>query len=71
MEKGPAESDIGTGEESKAELFISNNLAMVIHLFLSLLALLLLVAAAVATFDTVVRDFPSLLQHPQDEYSIA
>ena len=70
MASEPDESEIGTGEESKVELFISNNLATVIHLFLSLLALLLLVAAAIATFDTVIRDFPSLLQHPQDEYAV-
>lgn len=35
------ESEIGTGEESKAELMISNALAKVIHLFLSVLAVLL------------------------------
>ena len=64
------ESEIGTGEESKAEMFVSNYLAKIIHLFLSLLALLLLIAGAIATFDTVVRDFPSLLQRPEDEYAV-
>ncbi|MEP6787408.1 MAG: hypothetical protein ABJB40_03185 [Acidobacteriota bacterium] len=69
MVKEPEESEIGTGEESKAELVISNFLATVIHLFLSLLAMLLLAAAAIATFDVVVRDFPSLWQ-PKDEYGV-
>ena len=64
------ESEIGTGEESKAEMFVSNYLAKIIHLFLSLLALLLLIAGAIATFDTVARDFPSLLQRPEDEYAV-
>lgn len=64
------EEDIGTGEESGAELLISNYLAVVIHLFLALLAVLLLVASAIATFDTVVRDFPLLFQTPQDEYAV-
>ena len=69
MEKEPEKHEIGTGEESKAELAISNFLATVIHLFLSLLAVLLLTGAAIATFETVVRDFPSLWQ-PKDEYGV-
>ncbi len=64
------EREIGTGEETKAESVISNYLATVIHLFLSLLALLLLLASAIATFDTVVRDFPGLWNTPQDEYAV-
>ena len=68
-EPEPSESEIGTGEESKAEIAISNFLAKVIHLFLSVLAVLLLTGAAVAAFETVVRDFPSLWQ-PKDEYDV-
>ena len=52
--------EIGTGEETKAELLISNYLGTGIHLFLSVLALLLLAAAVIAAYDTVVRDFPQL-----------
>ncbi len=52
------------------ELWLGNNLSVVIHLFLSLLAVLLLVASAIATYDTVVRDFPLLMQAPQDEYVV-
>ncbi len=66
----PSESEIGTGEETKAELMISNYLGTGIHLFLSALAVLLLIAAAVAAFDTVVRDFPKLWAVQQDEYGV-
>jgi len=63
------ENEVGTGEETGAELTVSKNLATVIHLFLSALAVLLLAAAAIAAFDTVVRDFPALWQQ-QDEYGV-
>lgn len=66
----PADKETGTGEESQAELVIGNSLAKVIHLFLALIAVLLIVASAMATFDTVVRDFPALLKQPQDEYVV-
>ena len=69
-EKKPDDKDTGTGEESKVELAISDFLGKVIHLFLSLLALLLLVSSAIALFDTVTRDFPLLLQAPPDEYAV-
>ena len=69
MDEEPNESEIGTGEETRAELVISNFLATVIHLFLSLLAVLLLAVAAIATFEIIVRDFP-LLWQPKDEYSV-
>lgn len=64
------DSEVGTGEETRAELLISNYLGTGIHLFLSLLAVLLLVAAAIATFDTVIRNFPSLWAAQQDEYGM-
>ncbi|MBA3769750.1 MAG: hypothetical protein H0X08_04535 [Blastocatellia bacterium] len=70
MVNKPEESEIGTGEETRLELAISNYLGTGIHLFLSLLAVLLLVAAAIATFDTVVRDFPKLWVEQQDEYGV-
>jgi hypothetical protein len=63
------ESEIGTGEETEAERVVSNYMATGIHLFLSVVALLLLITAIIATFDTVVRDFPMLWQ-PQDEYAV-
>ncbi|MBK6723426.1 MAG: hypothetical protein IPG58_09155 [Acidobacteria bacterium] len=70
MAEEPPEEETGTGEESQAELVISNYIAKVIHLFLAVLAVLLLVASAFATYDTVVRDFPTLWTTPQDEYVV-
>jgi hypothetical protein len=63
------DNDIGTGEESKAERIIGNYLGKFTHLFLSVLAALLLAASAVAAYDTVIRDFPALLSPSTDEYA--
>lgn len=60
--------DVGTGEETKIERVVSNFLGVAIHLFLSALAVLLLIGAGIAAFDTVVRDFPVLLSPAADEY---
>lgn len=64
------EKDTGTGEESKAERVIGDYLGKTTHLFLSLLAALLLIASVIATYDTVVRDFPALLSPSTDEYAV-
>ena len=69
MAEDNKEKETGTGEETEAERVVSNNLGVVIHFFLSALAVLLLIAAAIAAYDTVVRDFPSLWQQ-KDEYVI-
>ena len=47
---------------------LNRYLGRTILLFLSALSLVVLVAAAITAFDTVVRDFPRLWQ-PTDEYS--
>ena len=57
------------GEETPVERVFNLYLGNAIHIFLSVLALLVLVAAAIGAFDTVVRDFPKLL-HPSDEYKV-
>lgn len=64
------DSETGTGEESQAEVVISNYLGTGIHLFLSVLAVLLLAAAAIAAFDTVTREFPKLWAAQPDEYGV-
>jgi hypothetical protein len=51
--------------ESLLDRYISNG----IHVFLSLLAALVFIAAVIATFDVVVRDFPKLW-HPANEYDV-
>lgn len=68
MSKGQ-EQTTGVGEETAVERIFNRYLGNTIHAFLSLLALLVLVAAAIGALDTVVRDFPKLLQ-PSDEYKV-
>ena len=70
MANEPDEIETGTGEESEVELVVGNFLAKVIHLFLAVLAVLLIVAGAIATYDIVVRDFPTLWADPQNEYVV-
>jgi hypothetical protein len=50
------------------ERSLNKYLGHTILLFLSALSVVVLVAAAITAFDTVVRDFPRLWQ-PTDEYS--
>lgn len=68
MNLEPETEETGLGKESFVERVLNKRVAEVIHLFLSLLAILLLVAAAVAAYDTVVREFPKLWANV-DEYS--
>ena len=55
------------GDETALERLLNTYVGNVIHLFLSLLAVIILAAAAIAAYDTVVRDFPKLFA-PGDEY---
>lgn len=55
-------------EDTKFEFVINQYIGNAIHIFLSLLAVLILVAAVIATYDTIVRDLPKLWQ-PTDEYA--
>ncbi len=49
-----------TGGETAPERFLDRHLGNVVHLFLTLLAVLILVAAGIATAEIIVRDFPQL-----------
>ncbi|MCU1306992.1 MAG: hypothetical protein JWN45_1687 [Acidobacteriaceae bacterium] len=51
--------------EGLLDVYISNG----IHVFLSFLAALVFVAAVIAAFDVLVRDFPKLW-HPANEYDV-
>jgi hypothetical protein len=62
------EVDAAAGGETALERALDRHLGNGIHLFLSALALLILIAAVIAAYDTVVRDFPKLWQ-PVSEYS--
>jgi hypothetical protein len=60
-------TDPGLGEVTHAEEVLNRYVGNTIHMFLSVLALLVLSAAVIMTFQMVVRDFPKLWQ-PVDEY---
>ena len=60
-------SDTRSGEQLAAESFLDRHLGNTVHLFLSLLAILILVAAMIATVEIVIRDFP-LLWRQASEY---
>lgn len=60
-------SQARSGGETPTEQFLDHHLGNIVHLFLSLLALLILVAAAIATVEIVLRDFPALWR-PGNEY---
>jgi hypothetical protein len=57
------------GAETALERAINRYMGDAIHLFLSLLSILIIAAAVLATYDTLVRDFPKLLA-PTDEYKV-
>ena len=57
------------GEETPVERVINRYVGDAIHLFLSLMAVVILCASALAAYDTVVRDIPQLLA-PTDAYKV-
>lgn len=67
MSDRKTQDEVGIGEEPPIERVLNRYAGNLIHLFLSLLALLILVAAIIAAYETVVREFPKLWQ-PTDEY---
>jgi hypothetical protein len=56
-------------DETPVERVLNHYVGNAIHLFLSLLALLILAVAVVATYQTAVHDFPKLLSYT-DEYEV-
>jgi len=64
-----AETETRTGKQLSLEKWLERHVGNLIHVFLSLLALLTFVAAVIAAGDVVVRDFPKLWQRT-DEYSV-
>lgn len=49
-----------SGGETAPEKFLDRHLGNTVHLFLSLLAVLILAGAFIATVEIVIRDFPQL-----------
>ena len=67
MSENNEEKATGAGDETRVENFVNRHLGNAIHLFLSLLALMILGAAMIGAYDTLVREFPKLFT-PVDEY---
>ncbi len=57
------------GGETTLERLLDRHLGNTIHVFLSILALLILIAATIAAYEIVVRDFPKLWQQ-SNEYDV-
>jgi hypothetical protein len=66
--KEEAQADTRVGSEFRLEHYIERYLGNSIHLFLSVLAFIIFIAAVIASVDTVIRDFPRLWQQG-DEYT--
>lgn len=69
MSENSKQKDPGIGEETAIERVLNQHVGNTIHMFLSVLAILILAAAAIMTFQMVMRDFPKLWQ-PSDEYKV-
>ena len=59
-------SQARTGGETAPERFLDRHLGNVVHLFLSFLAILILVAAGIATVIVIYRDVPLLWRAPSE-----
>jgi len=55
-----------TGGETAPERFLDRHLGNVVHLFLTFLAILILVVAALATFEIIIREVPLLWRTPSE-----
>lgn len=68
MARQKEKDETGVKQNPVIERSINTYLGNTVLLFLALLSMVVLAAAAITAFDTVVRDFPKLWQ-PTDEYS--
>ena len=59
-------ADARTGGETAPERFLDRHLGNTVHIFLSFLAILILVAAAIATVEMIIRDIPMLWRQPSE-----
>src|SRR5687768_10131093 len=66
---GRDEQSGGASDVTTIERVINRHVGDSIHLFLSLISILILIAAVVAAYQTVIHDFPKLLG-PSDEYNV-
>lgn len=66
MATGGDKSQARAGGETGTEKFLDRYLGNGVHLFLSLLAILIVIAALIATVEIVARDFPQLWRQPSE-----
>ena len=64
----PEKTQARAGGETAPERFLDRHLGNAVHLFLTFLAVLILVAAAIATFEIIIRDVPMLWRAQTNEY---
>ena len=62
----PEKTQARTGGETAPERFLDRHLGNAVHLFLTFLAVLILVAAAIATFEIIIREVPLLWRTPSE-----
>ncbi|HEX5886486.1 MAG TPA: hypothetical protein VFY67_18235 [Pyrinomonadaceae bacterium] len=68
--KVSAKSSARTGKPPAIEIFLDRYVGNGIHLFLSFLAIVIIIAAAIATVDILIRDFPQLWRQTGNEYDV-
>ncbi len=68
--KDKTASSARTGDTPAIEVFLDRYVGNGIHLFLSFLAVVIVVAAAIAAVDILIRDFPQLWQRTSNEYDV-
>jgi len=68
--KDSTASSARTGDTPAIEVFLDRYVGNGIHLFLSFLAVVIVVAAAIAAVDILIRDFPQLWQRTGNEYNV-
>ncbi len=68
--KVSAASSARTGRPPAIEVFLDRYVGNGIHLFLSFLAIVIVVAAAIAAVDILIRDFPQLWRRTGNEYDV-
>ena len=68
--KVSAKSSARTGRPPAIEIFLDRYVGNGIHLFLSFLAIVIVIAAMIATVDILIRDFPQLWRQTGNEYDV-
>ena len=63
-------SSARTGAAPAIEIFLDRYVGNGTHLFLSFLAIVIVIAAAIAAVDLLIRDFPQLWRRSGNEYDV-